>query len=295
MTKTIDEIIITGDLSELSPEQKVEHYLQVCEALGLNHKLHPLEYMMADNQNGGRSLVLYVLRNGTDQLRKLHGIKITKLTKEITNDIAIFTAEATDKDGQTDISTGAVSLSGRSGQERANAIMAAETKAKRRVTLSISGVGLLDETEVADMNTAMTVVTPGIGVSAAPPQVSTPAVNSNAGMECSPSAANPLGVGPSVQNPLGGEPGAVSLRDPRIDVYKNEVLQSGGIQSKAGMSIGAKWVKFVTTYTNRKTTRDLDSFDWTKLLDKLDEVRAKLGDKGVVLFIEETISKEIQS
>jgi hypothetical protein len=37
------------------------------------------------------------------------------------------------------------------GEARANTILKAVTKAKRRVTLSISGLGFLDETEVADV------------------------------------------------------------------------------------------------------------------------------------------------
>jgi hypothetical protein len=37
------------------------------------------------------------------------------------------------------------------GEARANAMMTAETKGKRRVTLSICGLGVLDETEVADL------------------------------------------------------------------------------------------------------------------------------------------------
>jgi hypothetical protein len=43
---------------------------------------------------------------------------------------------------------GAVSLVGLRGEALANAIMKAETKAKRRATLSICGLGFLDETEI---------------------------------------------------------------------------------------------------------------------------------------------------
>ncbi len=58
------------------------------------------------------------------------------------------TAMATDKTGRTDESIGAVPIDGMKGETRANAMMKAETKAKRRVTLSICGLGMLDETEV---------------------------------------------------------------------------------------------------------------------------------------------------
>ncbi|MDQ3831524.1 MAG: hypothetical protein M3361_19940 [Candidatus Tectomicrobia bacterium] len=47
-----------------------------------------------------------------------------------------------------DESTGAVSVGNLRGDALANALMKCETKAKRRVTLSIAGLGWLDETEI---------------------------------------------------------------------------------------------------------------------------------------------------
>jgi hypothetical protein len=57
--------------------------------------------------------------------------------------------------GRTDVSTGAVSIANVNGEARANAMMKAETKAKRRVTLSICGLGMLDETEVESIPEAV--------------------------------------------------------------------------------------------------------------------------------------------
>src|SRR6266403_3011319 len=143
--KTIEEIVVSGSLDELTPEQRLVHYNNVCDAMGIDPRPHPLEYMPVDDPNGGRRLILYALKNCTDQLRANRKIKIVKLTREITDDMITFMAEATDKDGAADISTGSVTIKGKKGAEVANASMAAETKAKRRVTLSISGSGLLDE------------------------------------------------------------------------------------------------------------------------------------------------------
>ncbi|MGE5594790.1 MAG: hypothetical protein ACM3S1_01995 [Hyphomicrobiales bacterium] len=58
------------------------------------------------------------------------------------------------KDGRTDESVGAVSVKGLQGENLANALMKAETKATRRVTLSVAGLGWLDETEVASVQDA---------------------------------------------------------------------------------------------------------------------------------------------
>jgi hypothetical protein len=63
-------------------------------------------------------------------------------------DIYIVTARAKDRTGREDESTGAVPLGNLKGDALANALMKCETKAKRRVTLSIAGLGWLDETEL---------------------------------------------------------------------------------------------------------------------------------------------------
>jgi hypothetical protein len=60
----------------------------------------------------------------------------------------VVTAEATDRTGRTDSSIGAVSIAGLKGEAKANALMKAETKARRRVTLALCGLGVLDESEI---------------------------------------------------------------------------------------------------------------------------------------------------
>lgn len=60
----------------------------------------------------------------------------------------VVTARAQTIDGRDDESTGAVSIQGLKGEALANAIMKSETKAKRRVTLSICGLSGLDESEI---------------------------------------------------------------------------------------------------------------------------------------------------
>jgi hypothetical protein len=76
-------------------------------------------------------------------------------------DCYVVTARATTPIRQ-DESIGAVNIAGLKGDVRANAMMKAETKAKRRVTLSICGLGMLDETEVDSIPGAR--ITPSAGV-----------------------------------------------------------------------------------------------------------------------------------
>ena len=138
-----DAVLIQGDLSTLSEDQRSAYYLRVCESLGLNPHTQPFEYIPL-----GGKLKLYATRACSDQLRKLHGVSIQILSRELVEDIYTVTARAEDMTGRTDESCGVVSLKGLMGEARSNKIMCAETKAKRRVTLSICGLGWLDETEV---------------------------------------------------------------------------------------------------------------------------------------------------
>jgi hypothetical protein len=139
----IETVLIKGDLSALTQEERNAYYLRVCESAGLNPLTKPLEYITLN-----KKLVLYALRSCTDQLRTIHRISVVDMDREDRDGVCIVTVKVANTDGRTDIATGAVFVGPLKGEERANAIMKAETKAKRRATLSICGLGLLDETEV---------------------------------------------------------------------------------------------------------------------------------------------------
>lgn len=139
----IESVLMQGDLSKLSANERVEYYRAVCQSVGLNPLTRPFDYITLNGK-----LTLYAKKDATDQLRANNQVSITKLEKETVNDIYLVTAYASGRNGRTDASTGAVNIAGLKGDALANALMKAETKAKRRVTLSICGMGLLDETEI---------------------------------------------------------------------------------------------------------------------------------------------------
>ncbi len=139
----IERVLIGGDLSKLSTEQRVSYYNKTCETLGLNPLTRPFDYITLQGK-----MTLYARKDATEQLRKIHGVSIRITRAEKIDDIFLVVAEATDKNGRVDAATGAVSIAGMKGDNLANALMKAETKSKRRVTLSICGLGLLDETEI---------------------------------------------------------------------------------------------------------------------------------------------------
>lgn len=139
----IEQVVVQGDLAKLSSEQRVLYYRQVCESAGLNPFTKPFEYISLQGK-----LTLYAKKDATEQLRKINGISIEELEGKVIDDLYIVTAKARTKDGRIDQATGAVTIGHLKGDAKANAIMKAETKAKRRVTLSISGMGWTDESEI---------------------------------------------------------------------------------------------------------------------------------------------------
>src|SRR5215475_2963601 len=73
--ETIEKVLIHGDLSALTPEERLHYYKSVCESLGLNPLFEPFDYIVLD-----RMLVLYARKDCTEQLRKIHGVSITDLS-----------------------------------------------------------------------------------------------------------------------------------------------------------------------------------------------------------------------
>lgn len=139
----MEKVLINGDLSILNPQDRVLYYKAVCDSVGLNPFTKPFDYIQLNGK-----LTLYAKRDCTDQLRKMHGISIVIASRDKIGDLFVVSAKATSKDGRTDESIGAVNVANLKGEALGNAMMKAETKAKRRVTLSIAGLGWLDETEV---------------------------------------------------------------------------------------------------------------------------------------------------
>lgn len=144
----IRSLVLDSDLSKMKDTQKVEYYNKFCQSLGLNPLTQPFQLIKFQGKER-----LYATKDCTEQLRKIHGVSIESLSHTEVKDSYIVTATAKDRTGKTDAATGVVSISSLKGDALANAIMKAETKAKRRVTLSICGLGMLDETELETVNT----------------------------------------------------------------------------------------------------------------------------------------------
>ena len=148
-TEIVESLIINNDLSALSDAERVQYYSAFCAAIGLNPLTRPFEYLNLS----GKKLVLYANKNCAEQLRDIKGVSITDVRPEFSPDGTTFivTVKAEDRSGRSDYDMGVVPLGNLHGEQRSNAMMKAVTKAKRRVSLSICGLGVLDESEISSI------------------------------------------------------------------------------------------------------------------------------------------------
>jgi hypothetical protein len=141
--EVMEKVLGTGDIASLTAKQRVEYYTNLCRSVGLNPMSRPFEFISFQGKT-----VPYAKKDCTDQLRMIHSVSLRITERDLSDGMYTVTAHALMPNGRTDESTGVVSIGNLQGEARANAYMKAETKAKRRVTLSICGLGFLDESEV---------------------------------------------------------------------------------------------------------------------------------------------------
>lgn len=164
--ETREAILQKNDLGKMTYPQREAYYINLCNQLGLTWVTRPFEWL---NLSG--KLVLYAKKDCTDQLRKIHKVSLSVGEPKVDHERQVVTVRATAKlpDGRSDEDYGSSSVQKAEGIPRKadqdhpsdwkeylplkgadyeNAVLRAVTKAKRRVTLSICGLGFLDEAEL---------------------------------------------------------------------------------------------------------------------------------------------------
>lgn len=146
----LERVVVAGDLGKLAPGDRVAYYRAVCQSIGLNPFTKPFDYIQLNGK-----LTLYATKSATDQVRSLRGVSIDSCERDLSDpDYATWLVTGHDRDGRVDTEIGSVPIKGLAGEAKANAIMKALTKGKRRLTLSLAGLGWLDETEVGSVPSA---------------------------------------------------------------------------------------------------------------------------------------------
>jgi hypothetical protein len=175
--KAIETALMVGDLSKMDAATRIQYYLALCQSSGLNPLTRPFIVLKAESGE----MVWYATRECAEQLRKRHRVSMRVLSRERTEDgLYIVTVEASTPDGRVEQAQGIVPITktkgtwkttetGKryfqeaktadgepvlqllSGKELADALHRAESKAKRRCTLALCGLGLpeVDERQTA--------------------------------------------------------------------------------------------------------------------------------------------------
>ena len=143
--RAIESVVIGGDLMPLTPEQRVRYMQRVCTSLGLNWETSPFIYVKP-----AEKLILYATKDCAAQLRRRDGISIEVTGRSFMPEQGIYCVEvkATNAQGRSETAIGVVGITGMKHEQLAGQMMRAETKAKRRVTLSLCGLGLDGEDDM---------------------------------------------------------------------------------------------------------------------------------------------------
>lgn len=164
----IANLVTTGDLSQLSPRDKVAYYNYRCQQAGLDPAAKPFDILKLNGK-----VVLYANASCTQQLCGIHRLSVEITSKDKMDDLYVVCARVKSPDGRASDNMGAVPISNVKGEALANAMLKATTKAIRRAVLAHLGLGMLDETEVQSIPGAQTeayVADPRGDLSAVDPQ-----------------------------------------------------------------------------------------------------------------------------
>jgi hypothetical protein len=136
-----------GSIHHLDDSMKRALIVKLGNALGLNQYTMP--FRIYRDIRGAE--FLYATKECCAQLRHLNGISILSLEERIDGDFAICKVSGMNKHGRVSYEIGSVNIAILDGQDKSNGQMWAVTKAKRRLTLDLSGLGVLADVEVKDM------------------------------------------------------------------------------------------------------------------------------------------------
>jgi hypothetical protein len=139
--------LMRGNLQGLTKGQIADVVAMLADKMGVDPSLAPIDVI--PTREG--KLVPYINARGAAQLRRMHNLEVIamELVKERPG-LVVLRCTLRRGDGSTDMAIGAAEYREDRPQDEANAWMRAETKAKRRATMSAVGIfleGPSDEVE----------------------------------------------------------------------------------------------------------------------------------------------------
>lgn len=141
--QAVEAALVKNDISKLGDAERMSYYKSVCESVGLNPMTKPFAFLTLQGKT-----ILYATKDCAEQLRKIHGVSTQIVSKGINGDFVECHIKAADRSGRQDEDFASIPIGNAKGPDLSNLLMKVVTKAKRRVTLSICGLGILDESEL---------------------------------------------------------------------------------------------------------------------------------------------------
>jgi hypothetical protein len=145
----MSKLKIVHNLDGMTKEQIDQYLRDISEHLGIDPDLNAFDVIRMDNR-----LQVYARRGTTDMLRESMGIEVSSIDLLDIPGSATFRATgrkahvSAPNPTRQEIAIGSCAIAGLTGQKLSDAIMTAETRAGRRLTLKFTGLGILDVSEV---------------------------------------------------------------------------------------------------------------------------------------------------
>jgi hypothetical protein len=139
-------VLGTGDLSRLTNDERVAFYLEKCRRAGIDSLSRPFQWIEFKETNESPPvLTLYLKPSGAAQILRTHRVSFHFVKKEVVGELFKVEVEGREADGRVGYATKYVPLTGKYGKlggwHLANAFMAAESGALRRLCVLMFGEG----------------------------------------------------------------------------------------------------------------------------------------------------------
>jgi hypothetical protein len=286
---------ILGDLEKLTEEERQKYVLDVCEFLSVPPEIGAVNLRLHDSGDGKRHLMICIDRGATDIIRKNMGIDVDSMEPVNGDGYVGWLVKGHDKTGRHEMAIGTVSTLGLKGQQHANCVMAAQTKACRRMTLQFVGGGFSDITEFHEKTTNIASSSTPLSNIAAQPSVF---VNNEAGKEVKAEPPEETGGKEVTAAPAASVSETVPTEEQKKEfgrqikdryINNNEFIAAGFQQSEKLGSRLDQMKAFVKKMYPGKTTQTLSVEQWESLIMFLDMNKAIKGFPWLVQHIYEQI------
>lgn len=137
---TVFQVVVKGDLKTLTADQKIQYIAAKCVAANI-----PIERASDcfEIVNFQGKEVLYAKKGFAEVVRDTRNVQCQVLSSQLDKDNGLYSVKvrASLPSGRSEESLAVIAIEGQKGKDLANLMMKCETKAKRRATLALCGLG----------------------------------------------------------------------------------------------------------------------------------------------------------